>query len=100
MSLRHCEQPEPCVCHGLGYAQGKDEAFFEIREVLASDNHATDCGCQPCGIIRTAQEAELSAVLKSCEHADGCDCPHCDMTVEIVKKLLQSGRMRLGLSPS
>ena len=39
----YSETPE----YGQGYAHGKDKAHFEVRH-LAGDNHAKDCGCEPC----------------------------------------------------
>ena len=46
-----CDCPEPCACHAVGVALGKDKAHFEVRMVLDS-NHADSCGCEPCITVR------------------------------------------------
>ena len=43
-----CDCPEPCGCYAVGYAAGKDKAYFEIEMSLHDDTHAANCGCQPC----------------------------------------------------
>ena len=57
-----------CGCYGQGYAHGKDKAHFEVRH-LAGDNHAKDCGCEPCITAR--------AVLRSRVYPDRASHDHC-----------------------
>lgn len=44
---RVCECEEACGCYVEGYAQGKEKAYFEVRNILKA-NHAARCGCEPC----------------------------------------------------
>ena len=57
-----------CGCYGQGYAHGKDKAHFEVRN-LGGDNHARDCGCEPCITAR--------AVLRDRVYPDRASHDHC-----------------------
>ena len=46
-----CYCAELCGCYVEGYAQGKDKAHFEVRQLLGA-NHATGCGCEPCKTVQ------------------------------------------------
>ena len=50
-----CDHDEPCGCYVEGYAQGKDKAHFEVRNILGA-GHADGCGCEPC---QTLQQVAL-----------------------------------------
>ena len=54
-----CDCPEPCACYAEGYAQGKEKAHFEIRNVIDS-NHADRCGCEPCITVREIARRTLT----------------------------------------
>ena len=51
-----CElEPCPlCSAYEKGYSRGKGAAYAEIRARLNYTTHTTDCGCEPCLIIRSA----------------------------------------------
>ena len=42
-----------------GYEQGKNKAYFEIAEIVHRNDHAADCGCRPCIVIRSIVERVL-----------------------------------------
>ena len=46
-----CDHDEPCGCYVEGYAQGRDKAHFELRNILGA-GHADGCGCEPCRTLR------------------------------------------------
>ena len=50
-----CDCDLPCGCYVEGYAQGKDKAHFEVRNILRA-GHADGCGCEPC---QTLQQVAL-----------------------------------------
>ncbi len=44
---RVCDCPEPCACYTEGYAQGKDKAYFEMKN-FDWTQHTRGCGCEGC----------------------------------------------------
>ena len=42
-----CDHEEACGCYAEGYAQGKDNAYFEMNN-FDWTSHARGCGCEPC----------------------------------------------------
>ena len=42
-----CDHPDPCACYAEGYAAGKQQAHWEVRnDGLGA--HAAGCGCDAC----------------------------------------------------
>ena len=54
-----------CEAYGDGYTAGKEKAHLEVRNTF-TDNHAPDCGCEPCITRRTlARGIAYDAALKT-----------------------------------
>ena len=49
-------------CYAAGYAAGKEKAHFETR-MVPFDNHAHDCGCEPCITVRAVLRGLWEAMV-------------------------------------